>query len=274
MSRPSLDAALLGAADPDLLPGVRVEVVEETTSTNAVVADRARAGEPSGLVVVAERQTAGRGRLDRSWQTPERSGLTFSLLVRPSVPAPVWPWIPLLTGYAVDKALVAAGFPAAVKWPNDVLLVSEDGERKLAGILVERVDTPEGPAAVVGIGLNVSLTPEELPVETATSLAIDARARGAAVPDRTELLLALLAAWWEAYLAFEEGGELAVERLRESYVAACATVGKAVRVELPGGTLEGAAAGVDPSGRLLVDSGGTTTAVSAGDVVHVRAADQ
>jgi BirA family biotin operon repressor/biotin-[acetyl-CoA-carboxylase] ligase len=258
--RPPLDAARLAAADPDLLPGLRVEVVEEAGSTNALVIERARSGAPEGLVVVAEHQTEGRGRLDRSWETPARSALTFSVLLRPTAPMQTWPWLPLLVGYAVDKALKARGFEASVKWPNDVLLE----ERKVAGVLVERIETPTGAAAVVGVGLNVGMTAAELPVPEATSLAV---ARPDAVPDRTDLLVDVLASLWESYAAWQEGGDLAGMRLAESYVAACSTIGQAVRVDLPSGeVLTGTATGIDPSGRLLVEG----TAVSAGDVVHVR----
>jgi BirA family biotin operon repressor/biotin-[acetyl-CoA-carboxylase] ligase len=226
--RPPLDAGRLAIAVPGLLPGLRVEVVDEAGSTNALVADRARAGEPEGLVVVAEHQTAGRGRLDRTWETPARSALTFSVLLRPTAPTRSWPWLPLLAGYAVDKALKADGYDAAVKWPNDVLV----GDGKAAGILSELVDTESGLAAVVGIGLNVTMTAEELPVAGATSLAV---ARPDDVPDRTDLLLALLQTLWESYDAWQAGGDLAGERLAASYADACATIGQAVRVDLPGG---------------------------------------
>ena len=241
-----------------------MEVVEEAGSTNALVAERGRQGAPAGLVVVAEHQTAGRGRLDRVWETPARSGLTFSVLLRPTAPAASWPWLPLLAGYAVAGALRAVGYDAAVKWPNDVLLA----ERKVAGILVERIATPLGPAAVVGIGLNVAMTAEELPVPGATSLAI---ASGDPVPDRTDLLVSLVRALGESVTDWETGGEAAGPRLATAYAVACATVGRDVRVDLPSGeVLTGRATGVDPSGRLLVDRDGRTTAVSAGDVVHVR----
>jgi BirA family biotin operon repressor/biotin-[acetyl-CoA-carboxylase] ligase len=269
-ARPPLDAGRLAGADPDLLPGLTVEVVDEAGSTNVLVADRGRAGGGQGLVVVAEHQTAGRGRLDRSWEAPARSALTFSVLLRPTAPARSWPWLPLLAGYAVAKALRGAGFDASVKWPNDVLLGQGDGQsRKVAGILVERIDTPGGPAAVVGIGLNVGMTAEELPVPEATSLAV--AATDGAAPDRTDLLVAVLRTIWEAYTAWDEGGDLAGMRLADSYVAACATVGREVRVDLPSGeVLTGRATGIDPSGRLMVEHDGVRTAVNAGDVVHVR----
>ena len=149
-------------------------------------------------MVVAEHQTAGRGRLDRSWETPPRAALTFSVLLRPTVGPAQWPWLPLLTGYAVAGALRDAGFDAGVKWPNDVLV----GDLKVAGILVERVDTPTGPAAVLGVGLNVSTTAEELPVPTATSLAL---AAGDA-PTGRRCWLALLRRLREEYDAWQGGG--------------------------------------------------------------------
>jgi BirA family biotin operon repressor/biotin-[acetyl-CoA-carboxylase] ligase len=261
--RPSLDPTPLAALAPDLV----VEILETATSTNAVAADRARAGAAEGLVVVAESQTAGRGRLDRSWHTPPRASLLFSLVLRPQVPLANWPWLPLLTGYTVAKTLRALGYDAGVKWPNDVLI----GDRKLAGILVERIETPDGPAAVIGVGLNVSLTDEEIPVPTGTSLAIESGSD----PDRTAVLVALLRSLREAYDAWQAGGDSATDRLRSSYAAACVTVGRDVRVDLPGGAvLTGRATGVDPGGRLVVSGSAGDTVVGAGDVVHVRAVDQ
>ena len=258
-ARPPLDKDRLAAGPP----GLAVEVVAAAPSTNALVAERARAGAGEGLVVVAEHQTSGRGRLDRSWETPDRAALTFSVLLRPQVGATEWPWLPLMTGYAVSRALRESGFRAGLKWPNDVLL--EDA--KVCGILVERVDTPRGPAAVVGVGINVSTTAGELPIETATSLAI---ASGAA-PDRTEVLLRVLVALREEYDAWQAGGASA---LRAAYQRACVTVGREVRVELPGGdTLVGRATGVDAGGRLTVAGPAGPVAVGAGDVVHVRSAE-
>lgn len=264
MRRPSLDARALAALAPDLV----VEVLDTTTSTNAVAADRARAGAPDGLVVVAEHQTAARGRLDRIWETPPRTAVLFSLVLRPTVPAADWPWLPLLTGHTVAKVLRAEGYAGAgVKWPNDVLI----DDRKVAGILVERVETPQGPAAVIGIGLNVSLSEAELPVPTATSLVLESGVE----PDRTVVLVELLRSLREAVDAWQQGGAEATARLRSSYAAGCVTVGRDVRVELPGGaTLLGRATGIDAAGRLVVAGPDGPTAVGAGDVVHVRPHDQ
>jgi BirA family biotin operon repressor/biotin-[acetyl-CoA-carboxylase] ligase len=257
--RISLDPARLAA----LAPGLVVDVLEGATSTNAVAGDRARSGAAEGTVVVAEHQTAGRGRLDRTWEARPGSSLTFSLVLRPTVPAGDWPWLPLLTGHVVAGALREQGYAAGVKWPNDVLI----DDRKVAGILVERVETPTGPAAVVGIGLNVSLTADELPVPTATSLAIES----GTVPDRTGVLVALLTALRDAYDAWQAGGAAATAALRASYAAACVTVGRDVRVELPTGRpLIGRATGIDPGGRLVVLGAAGESVVGAGDVVHVR----
>jgi len=239
----------------------RVEVVERSPSTNAAVAERARGGETEGLALVAEHQTAGRGRLDRSWVTPPRAALTLSLLVAPQqVPPARWPWLPLLTGLAVTDALAAEGVPAALKWPNDVLV----DERKVAGILVERVERAGSALAVVGIGLNVSATREELPVPTATSLLL----AGAEV-DRTRLLGQLLDAFARRYDAWRDASGAGV---RAAYAARCSTIGRQVRVELPGADpLQGVAVGVDDGGRLRVDDGRREHVLGAGDVVHVRA---
>ena len=190
--RPPLDVDRLVAGSP-----WPVEVLDQAGSTNALLAERARAGaDPQALV--AEHQTAGRGRLDRTWETPPRAALTFSVLLRPAVEADRWPWLPLLVGYAVRETLPASA-EASLKWPNDVLI----GDRKVAGILVERVESRSGPAAVVGIGLNVSTTPAELPVPTATSLAIELGAE----PDRTDLLLGLLNELDRRYRTLARGAE-------------------------------------------------------------------
>lgn len=253
-------------------------MVEETGSTNADLADLARAGEDEGLLLATELQTAGRGRLGRTWTAPARSGLAFSMLLKPDVPAARLPWVTLLTGVAVASAvrrLTGFGeigdrfFPGAdgdehvearLKWPNDVLV----GDRKLAGILVEKV----GDAVVVGVGLNVSLREDELPVPTATSLAIE----GAPLSDRAPLLRAVAREVEGRYREWTAAsGDPEVCGLRADYRELCATLGREVRVELPGGAeLLGTARDVDFEGRLVVAGPDGVRPVSAGDVVHVR----
>ena len=236
-----------------------VTVVPQTGSTNADLLEEARAGAAEGLVLVAEEQTAGRGRLGRSWSAPPGAGLIFSVLLRPAgVPAARLGWLPLLTGVAVATAVrETTAVPASLKWPNDVLV----GDRKLAGILAEA----HGDAVVVGVGLNVTLSQPELPVPTATSLLIE----DAASTDRGELLAAILAGLARRYQAWRtdpDGAELRADYLRWS-----ATVGREVRVELPGGTrLSGTAEDVDEVGRLVVRTPDNLVRVGAGDVVHVR----
>ena len=214
-------------------------------------------------MVLADHQFAGRGRLDRVWESPQGTALTFSLLLRPSVPTRSWPWLPLLTGYAVDRALRARGYASGVKWPNDVLI----GERKVAGILVERIETPDGPAAVVGVGLNTSMTEAELPVPEATSLSIESGAE----PDRVEVFFDVLAGIRQTYDAWQAGDDAGGPRLEDAYPRACVTVGRDVRIDLPDGSvLEGRAVGIDPTGQLVVATDGARRHIGAGDVVHVR----
>lgn len=247
LDRPPLrPLALRRALVPD---GWRLELLQETGSTNAVAAERARDGEPAGLVVVAEAQTAGRGRLDRSWVSPPRAGLTLSVLLRPDLPPAQWPWLPLWTGVAVATALrERAEVDAVLKWPNDVLVEG----RKVCGVLAE---VPVTGAAVLGIGLNVTTDEHELPHDQATSL----RLSGAKTTDRDTLLRALLRALG-AVLRDPAAA-------RAGYRERCDTIGRRVRVELPGGrSVEGLAEAVDDDGRLVVDG----LPYGAGDVVHLR----
>ena len=242
-----------------------IEVVEESPSTNAVVAARARAGAAEGLVVVAEHQTAGRGRLDRVWVTPPRAALTFSFLVTPDrVPTARWPWLPLLAGIAVSEGVRrVAGVPCELKWPNDVLV----RERKLAGVLVERVERSFGAAAVVGVGINVSTTDAELPVPTGTSLLLE----GAETIDRSVVLREVLRSFEALYAQWQADGGNATGGLLDSYLRRCSTIDRDVRVDLPAGEqLHGRAVAVDTDGRLVVSTASGVRILGAGDVVHVR----
>lgn len=267
LSRPPLDpAALANALTRQGSVWRQVEVLATCPSTNAAVADRARRGAAQGLVLVADHQTAGRGRLDRAWTTPPRSALTFSVLLAPDgVPVARWPWLPLLVGIAVAEGVRrVAEVDCTLKWPNDVLV----GERKVAGILVERVESSAGAVAVVGVGLNVSMSADELPVPTATSLAVE----HAATTDRTVVLREVLRTLEALYLQWQADAGDASRGLLESYVRRCATLGREVRVDLPTGEqVVGVADGVDADGRLEVRTAAGPRILGAGDVVHVRA---
>ena len=283
--RKPLDAASLARAV--VRPGglwQAVEVADRTGSTNADLLARALAGAREGVVLAAEEQSAGRGRMGRTWVAPPRAALTFSLLVRPAaVPPARRGWLPLLAGVAVASAVTAVtGVQTRLKWPNDVLA----GPAKLGGILAEAT----GDAVVVGIGLNVSAEPGELPPPgpgalAATSLRIAGSAvpeiagsaalqiAGSAVPEREPLLIAILAGfegWYQAWCRADGDPERC--GLRAAYTQLSGTIGRRVRAELPGGqVLSGLAVGVDPDGRLLVRvSSGTVVPVAAGDVVHLR----
>ena len=258
LDRPPLVARTLARSITATPPWNEVHVVQSVSSTNDLVATAARAGQPEGLVVVAEHQTGGRGRLDRQWVSPPRAGLTFSMLLRPAVPPAVRPWLPLLLATAAAEALsTRCDLDVALKWPNDLIV----GGRKVGGVLAEA----SGDAVVVGIGLNVSTRREELPRADATSLALET----GGVVDRVPVLLAVLRAMGPAYTSWDGDGESGARRYR----ARCDTIGRTVRVALPGdATLEGEAVDVDATGCLVVAAAdGTRTAVSAGDVVHVRA---
>ncbi|MFE7439552.1 biotin--[acetyl-CoA-carboxylase] ligase [Streptomyces chartreusis] len=249
----------------------RVEVVERTGSTNTDLVDLATAGKAEeGTVLVAEEQTAGRGRLDRNWTAPPRSGLFFSVLLNPSeVPVTRWGWLPLLTGVAVATGLSrAAGVDTALKWPNDVLVTVGGEERKTGGILAERAGEA---GVVIGVGINVSLRADELPVPQAASLVL----AGAASTDRDPLLRGMLRSLEDWYGRWRAAvGDPLVSGLQETYAAGCATLGKTVRAELPGDrAITGEAVAIDGDGRLvLATEEGVQEPVGAGDIVHLRPA--
>jgi BirA family transcriptional regulator, biotin operon repressor / biotin---[acetyl-CoA-carboxylase] ligase len=244
-TRTPLDAAYLrrAAIRPGGLWRV-LEVAERTGSTNADLLARARDGAPEGVVLVAEEQIAGRGRMGRTWVSPPRAALMFSLLVRPGqIPPARRGWLPLLTGVAVAEAVTATTtVESRLKWPNDVLA----GDAKLAGILAEA----SGDAVVVGVGLNVSTEPAELPPPGPAALpATSLRVAGARATDREALLLAILAGFERWYQAWRQaGGDPDRSGLRAAYTTCSATIGRQVRAELPAGQLlSGRAVGAQAS---------------------------
>jgi BirA family biotin operon repressor/biotin-[acetyl-CoA-carboxylase] ligase len=243
----------------------RLDVVDETGSTNA---DLVAAGGPDGAVLVAETQRAGRGRLDRTWISPPRAGLTFSVLLRPGpgVPPARWGWLPLLAGVALCGAVRdEAHLSAYLKWPNDLLLGAS--RRKAAGILAQLT----GDAVVLGVGLNVSNDRSELPHPEATSLRLE-WPPGAAARDRAALLRAVLDRFETEYAGWRNaGGDPVASGLLATYGGLCDTVGRRVRVLLPAGAeIVGVATGVDTEGRLVVATDEGPRAVAAGDIIHLR----
>ncbi len=237
--------------------GWHVRHVAETGSTNDDLVADARRGAPSGTVLVADHQTAGRGRVGRRWDAPPGASLLVSVLVRPSAAAAErLHGATQAVGLSAQAACVdVAGFRPELKWPNDLLV----GQRKLAGVLSEAV-TGADVAVVMGMGLNVAWPPE--PTETAISASsVAGRAIG-----RDELLarylehLAVRLRQWEG----------APAELLADYRAALATIGRAVRVERATGTIEGIAVDVADGGQLVVVSDGRRHEVSAADVVHLR----
>lgn len=246
--REPLDINLIRAAAPQW----RVDVVEETGSTNADLLARP---DIAGSVLLAEYQTAGRGRHGRQWSAPARSQVAMSVGVDTTgIPTDTWGWLPLLTGVAAVD-VVREHVDAGLKWPNDVLV----GTGKLGGILAE-VANPG--AVVVGIGLNVSLTADELPDPRATSLEL----LGATV-DRSELAAKLLRALTSRVDQWRAGEPALVA----DYHRYSLTVGTRVRALLPGDAeLLGTAVGIDEFGRLQIDDGTSTVTVSAGDITHLR----
>ncbi|RRD04028.1 biotin--[acetyl-CoA-carboxylase] ligase [Arachnia propionica] len=234
--------------------------VESTGSTNADLVSRARAGATEGTVLVASEQTAGRGRLDRTWTSPAGACVAMSMLLVPGQPFDRWGWLSLLAGMAVRGALEKiAPEPGRVqlKWPNDVLI---DG-RKVCGILSERVEHPDGARAVVGLGVNITMTEAELPIPTATSL------RVAGFPeDRDQLVAEILAQFETCYRRWQETGDV-----RSEYRELCSSIGAELRivVEREQG-VTGVGYDIDRYGRIVVrtDQGLRTFAV--GDVIHAR----
>ncbi|CAD30917.1 MULTISPECIES: biotin--[acetyl-CoA-carboxylase] ligase [Streptomyces] len=249
----------------------QVDVVQRTGSTNSDLVARAAEGDlAEGVVLVAEEQSAARGRLDRQWTAPARSGLFFSVLLRPAeIPVARWGWLPLLTGVAVATGLSrVAGVDTALKWPNDLLVTVGDEERKAGGILAERAGDD---GVVIGVGINVSLRADELPVPRAGSLAL----AGAVNTDRDPLMRGVLRSLEDWYGRWRgAGGDPAASGLQETYAAGCATLGRMVRAELPGDrSLVGEAVAVDGDGRLVLATGaGVQEPVGAGDIVHLRLA--
>ncbi len=233
---------------------------ESLPSTNTELARMAYEGAAEGLAILADEQTAGRGRLQRAWSSPKGAGLYFSILLRPQVPVDQWPLITFAAALAVGDALQeAAGVKTDIKWPNDLL----SGERKICGILAEAIDTPAGRAVIVGIGIN--LTQNAFSEATSVSEATGNR------PDREAILAALLAALMRWYSLLGEREKIVAAWCSRSSFAN----GKRVQVRNGDEMWEGTTCGVEPDGALrLKTAAGELRLVRAGDVYSLRATDE
>ncbi|EOM75402.1 biotin--[acetyl-CoA-carboxylase] ligase [Rhodococcus rhodnii] len=268
--RPPLDesalrGALLSPDDPATF-WRGLDVVADTGSTNTDLLARARAGDADRRLLLAEYQSGARGRHARSWVGPPRAQLVVSAVVTlPDASLAAAGWLPLVTGLAVvDAVREVAGVAADLKWPNDVMVAG----RKLAGILAEVAVAAPDPVVVVGVGLNVSTTRDELPVDTATSLHLE----GATAVDRGELAVAFARALGERLTRWL-GANWDPADLASDYRERCSTLGRRVRAELPGDRVEiGIARDIDADGRLVVerDGGQEPLVVAAGDITHLR----
>jgi BirA family transcriptional regulator, biotin operon repressor / biotin---[acetyl-CoA-carboxylase] ligase len=242
----------------------RVLRFESLPSTNTELARLASEGADEGTSIVADEQTAGRGRLHRPWSSPKGAGLYFSMLLRPAIPQDCWPLITFAAALAVADALYeASGLQTDIKWPNDLL----SGERKICGILAEAIDTPAGRAVIVGIGVN--LTQHAFPAELvgiATSVS-EATGRAAEREMILDALLPALSRWYS--LLHEPGGRekiVAAWSSRSSYAN-----GKLVQVNNGDEVWQGITSGIEPDGALrLKMPSGQIKFVRAGDVLSVR----
>jgi len=248
MLRAALDVSKINAAVTQYW---RVSVVELTESTQSDLVSAVRQGSSrNGDVLVAEFQSAGRGRLGRTFNAPKSTALLFSFYIEPQRTRDAWGWIPLVAGVSVAQTLTEFG--AKLKWPNDVLVK----DKKISGLIAETTEL----GVVIGIGINVGMQKAELPVESATSLFIE----GAKSTSRNLLLAEFLKRFEENYILWDRGSD----EIRETYLALSATIGQEVRVEYPDGRTETAVAeSVSSTGQLVLGNGAF---VHAGDIIHLR----
>jgi BirA family biotin operon repressor/biotin-[acetyl-CoA-carboxylase] ligase len=249
--------------------GRNLVILPRTGSTNDVAKELAVQGAPEGTVVLADEQTAGRGRMGRRWSAPPGTCLLCSILFHPNLPPTQTQWLTMLCSLAAANAVEqVAGLPVALKWPNDLIISSPQSRtwRKLAGLLTET--TTEGDqiaSVVVGIGINLNVEPEVLPTLAPDATSILAET-GQPV-DRVTLLAAFLAGIEQRYEALQAG-----ESPHQEWAARLATLGQSVRAVTPSETLIGVAESVDEDGVLLLrTSDGTVHRLLSGDVTLARA---
>ena len=248
MLRAALDNSRINAS---LTQYWRVSVVDVTASTQSDLAELVSSGKAiPGDVIAANFQSKGRGRMSRRFEAPKNSALLFSFYIKPKRNRQDWGWIPLIAGVSVAELLEVCN--ATVKWPNDILI----GDKKVAGLISEFA----GEGVVVGIGINIGMRFDELPVPTATSMAIE----GVTDIDRNQLLCEFLTIFENNFRAWDDGDDA----IGQKYQELSSTIGKKVQIHYPDKRIEKATAvGISARGELILDSG---SHVHAGDVVHLR----
>ena len=238
--------------------GKTVHFARETDSTNLWIKRLAKEGAPEGTLALAEFQSAGRGRLGRSWEVPEGTSVMMSILLRPKFEPQYAPTLTLVMGMAVAKAVKKLGFDVSIKWPNDVVV----SHKKICGILTEMgVRDGKIDYAVIGVGINVNIRefPEEM-ADKATSLYLESGREF----DRSQIPGLVMEAFEEYYEKFAATCDLS--GLKEEYEGILANYNQPVRV-LAKEPYEGVARGITDGGELLVEkTDGTIVAVSAGEV--------
>ena len=239
--------------------------LDSIDSTNLEAIRQARNGAPEGLCIIAREQTAGRGRLERSWHSHKDAGIYFSIVLRPGFETSFWPLLTLMTALAVvDALLKSCSVRADIKWPNDIYV----NERKLCGILAETTDTPSGPAAVIGIGIN--LTNDSLPAEVLTTATSIEDVTGQSV-DQETVLTELIKAITERYEALQTAGGRE-HTIREWCAHSTYAFDRQVRVSFNSDSFVGITRGLDGDGALRVETAdGKLRVVRAGDVTALRA---
>jgi BirA family transcriptional regulator, biotin operon repressor / biotin---[acetyl-CoA-carboxylase] ligase len=242
-----------------------LEFLAETGSTNQDLAALAKKSDlPEFFTLVTDFQTAGRGRLDRAWEAPFASSVMASVYLKPRFEnSSGLGWISLLVAQAIKQTIDDLGLSAKIKWPNDVLISGS----KVSGVLAEVSQDLD--SVVVGFGINVSQEAKDLPVQTATSLLLS----GASSLDRDLLLAKTLSNIKVLYSQLATaGGDAQACGLRQQLLESSATIGQLVEVMFKDQeSVQGKAVDIDDTGRLVVKTQTKTLAVSAGDILHLRA---
>jgi BirA family biotin operon repressor/biotin-[acetyl-CoA-carboxylase] ligase len=240
------------------------EYLEQTGSTNRDLLAKAQLL-PEFYVLATDFQTAGKGRMERSWEANPGSSVMASVLLRPSfTESSGIGWLSLMTALAISQAISSLGQEANIKWPNDVLI----RDKKVSGILAEAATDLS--CVVIGFGLNVNQTKQQLPVQTATSLFVETGSSA----NRDQLLAAVIENLKTLYSQLcASGGDAQASGLRQAILDSSATLGQQVSVVFPDGKkVFGLAKDIDSAGRLVVEHATETLTVSAGDVLHLRRA--